>query len=327
MSLVADALQPHSIAGLMSLAGNTGSGGISELLVKSSGGFDLDFDDASQSFSLDFRDSQAIVPAIGADCSRFASAAFQSITPIASEIVNKDSLAWSMIKLYYSAFYAGHSLIRILGESCSYLDHRHVARVIAVGSAIGKVPKFRIDGGLYHCKSNRSATVLSFVRARGSVGGAHESFWAIFRQCIRELTQDVLRGPLVSAEAVAVFTQLQALEQILAASGPGSHGALSVVRNDLQYKHSFGVWFPVKVHKRERERLGRLAAQWQRDPMSVDLTAAPHDPLSQFTIACAFITSVCRCLLCRIVERSAVGARCFACFGPISFLRTAGLAT
>ena len=121
MSLIATALQPHMINGFMTLRGR-GSGGLSELLVDKTRGYDLDFDSLEESISVDFRDTQLITPAMGVDCCRFATAAFQSIVPATEEIVEKDTLAWSMVKLYYAAFYAGHSIIRILGESCSFLD-------------------------------------------------------------------------------------------------------------------------------------------------------------------------------------------------------------
>jgi hypothetical protein len=248
------------------------------------------------------------------------------MVPVSREITEKDTLAWSIIKLYYSAFYAGHSIIRMLGESCSFLERAHTSRISALGTAMGKSPNFRIERGLYHCKLNSGATAIKYVKAGGAVGGAHESFWKIFEGRIHELAEGVLVGGLIPSEAQRVFVQFQSFEQALN-TGARAYGALSALRNDLQYRHLFGVWFPVQLRKREREKLSRLAAQWQRDPMDVDLQPAGQDDLSSFVMACTFIVSLCRAMLFRIMELSTEGQRCFACFGPISFLRDAGLQT
>lgn len=325
MSLMVAALQPHMMNGFMSLGGR-GAGGLSELLIDKTKGYDLDFDSLEESISVDFRDNQLIIPALGVDCCRFATAAFQSIVPISEEIVDKDTLAWSMVKLYYAAFYAGHSIIRILGESCSFLERIHTTRINSVASAIGKTPGFRIERGLYHCTVNASGSAVKYIKAAPVTGGAHESFWGVFERRLRHFANNILVGHLVPAEAQLVFVQLQALQQILGMVGPSMHGALSMVRNDLQYKHQFGVWFPVQIKKRERELLGRLVAQWLRDPMTIDVGLHDGNVLRNFVVACAFLVGLCRVLIFRIAERSTEGARSFVCFGPVSFLRGAGIA-
>src|SRR5450631_2059549 len=43
--------------------------------------------------------------------------------------------------------------------------------------------------------------------------------------------------------------------------------------------------------------------------------------ISSFVVACTFIVSLCRAMLFRIADLSTEGERCFACFGPLSFLR------
>jgi hypothetical protein len=326
MSIIAEALQPHTVSGLLSLGGRAGLGNLSDLLIGQSSSYDLDFDDTEQSISIDFRDSRSVIPALGSDCCRFATAAFQSIAPVSKEIIEKDTLAWSIVKLYYAAFYAGHSIIRILGESCSFLERVHTGRISSIALAIGKTPNFSINRGLYHCTINSTASALKYMKAGGAVGGTHESFWSIFYTRMHDLSEAVLMGQLIPAESQQVFAQLRSLEQILNMGG-AMHGALSIVRNDLQYKHLFGVWFPVQVRKRDRETLSRLGAQWQRDPMNITLQPAGQDVLRTFVAACTFIVGLCRSMMFRIAERSTEGTRCFVYFGPLSFLHDAGLET
>jgi len=324
MSLMDDALQPFAVGGLFALDGKRGDENLADLLVGRLG-YDLNFDALSRSFSADFRDPNIVVAAIGGDASRFASAALQTISMVERDVVDKDTFAWGIVKLYYSAFYAGHALIRLLGASCTYLDRSHISRVTALGAALGKMPGFRIETGLYHCHVNATSSGFVYERARGSVGGAHESFWEIFRQRIRDLMQAVLAGPLDRTDADAVFGKLRSFDDILSTRGATAHGALSELRNNVQYRHSLGAWFPVAVSKAQRAKLSRIASQWQRDPMNVELPAADTNILEQFAAACAFVVAVCRSLLFRIVQRSSVRDRCFICFGPVAFLRNARL--
>lgn len=319
MSLLADALLPHAVAGLTAL-GRAEGPTFSDVMLK--GSFDLDFDNTAESFSLDFREPEPIVVAVGVDCCRFASAAFQTIAPLHREFESKDALPWSLVKLYYSAFYAGHALLRLLGESCSQLDKSHLTHVKKLGAAIGKSPMFSLDRGTYWVTVSGGGTKLTFLRKEGA---AHEAFWAIFQRRLVALEAQVLSGPLVVSEAQQVFARLQSLERVLALSGMALQGPPRVIRNDLQYKHAFDVWYPARMNKADRMRLGRLSSQWQRDPMAVDIDAAGFEPFERFAVACAFIVSTCRSLLFQIKARSTEGDRCFACFGPISFLRTARL--
>jgi len=125
VSLLADALQPFFVSGLNAIQGRVQPMTLADLIGKQARiGFDLDFDDTEQAVLTDFRDSSAILNAIASDSSRFASAAFQSIQIATEGIVNKHRTAWALIQAYYASFYAGHAIIRFVGESCSYTRWR-----------------------------------------------------------------------------------------------------------------------------------------------------------------------------------------------------------
>src|SRR5438309_1177282 len=114
MSLCADALQPFMLRGLFSLSGRTTSTNLADIIIQTKTGFDFDFDAVEQSLSLDFREPSLIIGAFASDSTRLALASFQSIRPAISDMANKQTLAWSTVKLYYAAFYAGHAVIRLL---------------------------------------------------------------------------------------------------------------------------------------------------------------------------------------------------------------------
>ena len=118
-----------------------------------------------------------------------------------------------------------------------------------------------------------------------------------------------------------VFSKVDALQQTIDGHGAPFCSWLSVIRNDIQYRHHFGVWLPCNVGKAERQQLSRLAYQWKRDPMDIDVGAAGVRPLGEFVSACAFIVALCRELLVRIAERSTKTSRSFATLGPLTCLK------
>lgn len=320
MSLMADALQPFSLAGFLSLRGRPEGPTVSDLVLQ--GNYMLGFDPAVKAILLDFRSTDAVTGAMAVDICRFSSAAFQTMASVPAAFVEKDALPWNLVRLYYAAFYAGHALCRLVGESCSQLDRSHITRLHAISTAIGSAPGFSLERGAYRVDSLTNSTVLRYIREDGA---AHESFWTIFLRRVRRLQSDVLLGPLIQHEAQAVCAKLAALERVLASSGVAMGGSLRVVRNELQYRHAFDAWFPAKISRKDILRLGRLAAQWERDPMTIEIDAPGLEAFERFVVSCAFIVSVCRSLLLRIAARSQEGARSFICSGPISYLRTVGL--
>jgi hypothetical protein len=134
-----------------------------------------------------------------------------------------------------------------------------------------------------------------------------------------------LVGPLAREDARQVFAKFIELTAILSRRGVSQHTWLSNVRNELQYQQKFGVWFPASMRPGEREALGRLSAQWARDPINVDLGSGEAGSLREFVSACVFIVALCLEMLMWIAERSSVGAQSFARLGPIAFLQDAHL--
>lgn len=320
MSLVVDALRPSLVAGLMSLRGRSPTANLTDIIICApKAGFDLDFDDDQESVEIDFRESSFVTSAIGGDASRFASAAF--VTLISSVSIEKAiHFPWGLIKLYYAAFYAGHSILRLSGQSCSYLDPVHISRLRELAIAQNLQPKSFPDTGLYHCILNPAQTGFVLKKARGRVGGAHEAFWKIFGEFLETYSHDLLLSHLTPDDAKEVFLKLSALLKILNAHGSCSGSWLSQVRNEVQYRHG-AVWPPPSVKDASRETLSRLAEQWLNDPMKIELEYPPAGRLGEFVAACAFLTSLCRVIFYWISNQCAQRGRSFA-NGPLSYCVT-----
>jgi hypothetical protein len=313
MSLIADALQPLIVPGILAIRGRMELSSFADAIMSPRAAYDLDFDDLNQRMLFDFRDPGFLTTATAADCCRFSGSAFQTVSSITDVSFDKDSMPWELIKFYYSAFYAGHAIIRLLGESCTFFDGRHISRIDSFGKTIGRTPGFRIDTGLYRCTIASSTTKLTCTKL---TGGTHESFWKVFGERLGTATDDVLRGPLVPTDAQAVFGQLAAFALLV--KRHGSYRWLSTLRNDIQYRHRYELWYPSGIGQRDRQTLSRLISQWKLDPMIMSPDAA-HGDLGEFILTCAFIVALCRVLIIRIMENSPRG-RSFLQYGPSIFL-------
>jgi hypothetical protein len=318
MSLIAEALRPLIVKELTSLTGRVPVNTLADVITSPTAGYDLLFDDADASITLDFREPSLIVEALAADFCRFAQAAFQTISQVPAEIVARDRVAWSLIKIYYSAFYAGHALLRMFGESCSYFERQHTGRLIELGTALGRERSFKIESGLYRCILNEGATALKCIHARGPAGGVHEAFWGLFGAKVKALSASVLTGGLVPADAQDVFRQIDALGEILGRRAGSSW--LTAIRNEIQYRHHHSVWFPERVRMADRRSLSRLVADWQRDPMAIDLGIRRQGLLAEFAASCVFIVALCHAMLIWLADHSAAGSRSFVHPGPMTFL-------
>lgn len=172
MSLVADAFQPQLLRGVTALEERRNTVALADLIGRQGlVGYDLSFNNQDHEIVADFRDSAALVASMVYDSARFASAAFQTIATVASSVGEKDELAWGLIRVYYAAFYAGHSLIRLLGESCSYFDRSHVAYITTLAGITGCSPSFKLESGVYRCRVNAGASLVACANIRGGKGG------------------------------------------------------------------------------------------------------------------------------------------------------------
>jgi hypothetical protein len=318
MSLIADALQPSIIRELIATSGRPKSITVPDIIISPLSGYTLAFDRGLRSIDIDFGFADTLVDAWAADLGRLSSASFQTISLVSAQVSERDNVAWCLVKLYYAAFYAGHAFMRVFGEGGSYFDGQHVAQLNRVAVALGTPSPFTIDRGLYHCALQPNPSVLKCARIRSRSSAAHEAFWEMFGRTLDGLATNVLRGPLIRSEAQAVFKQLDDLKNIL--NRKPNCGWLSFVRNEVQYRQRFDVWFPKQMRAATRTTLKGLANEWSRDPMDIDLQARGTGLLGEFVTCCALMVALCHAMVLRLTELSSAGMRSFTRFGPIAFL-------
>lgn len=321
MSIVADALQPFFASGLTNVEGRPEIIPLPDLIGRQNKiGFDLDFDNVASAIITDFRDPAPVLNSVAYDSSRFASSAFQSMRSLSDFVGTSEEVAWGLIRAYYASFYAGHSLLRLFGESCSYFDRSHMAFLTKLGAAAGKTPSFTLSVGSYRCVLNASSSSVTSTVLQVSSGGAHEVFWKAFASRLKVIAEEVILGPLAQVEAQAVYAKLDAFLRSISSRGAPFASWLSTIRNDIQYRQGCGVWLPIEFKRHQREVLSRLAGQWKRDPMDIDVGTTACGAVGEFLTSCAFVVALCREMLDRLKSRSPKAARSFATIGPLAIL-------
>lgn len=318
-SLLADALQPHLARGLAVLRGESLLT-LDELLGPK-GTYQPTYDAGAKLWEFNFHGEGKVVSFLAHECNRLGTASFQSFCAVSAEFHKPDLIPWALVRAYYSAFYAGNAILRLLGWSCNYIDGPRVAMLRQVLRIYGATEEFA--GGLYSAEMTPDGISLRLRSLAAGQGGTHEAFWKVFVARLQALEEGVIKGNLPPLDAQRVYLILSKLRAVLTRKG-NDGGWLSTLRNAVQYRQEMNVWYPsCKIDVRERTSLSRLAAGWLQDPLRVELPDGHGDSLTAFVTASAFLVACCRALLIRIGDLGRLGKeQSFATHGPLRFLRT-----
>ncbi|MBX8538035.1 hypothetical protein K5D33_25360 [Pseudomonas cichorii] len=235
------------------------------------------------------------------EADRFASASFESLSIEFSELAQSRSIGWILIRAYYSAFFAVHSLLRISGWACTKLSANHINFVnreifnIYPGSPQQK-------NGLYLLKAHASGVEIVCAKLDSGQGGSHEALWNVLEGFLSfKLEKILMDGDSTDfnvQDAVKVIDGfLGFLEK------KGGAGWLSKVRNNINYSHQYGAWFPYKGSTCDASR---VYSSLKLCSASNDLVvpSVKSDELIQFSEACAFLVSLCRLSIQDLIYRS-----------------------
>jgi hypothetical protein len=320
VALAAVALQQQMIPYLIGVGRKPPISNLAELITSPKSAYSIRNDASTKTIDLDFHEPTYIVSALAADSARLSCAAFQTVAHVTTTMDNRDAAAWSLIKLYYAAFYSAHATLRLLGEACTFLYPEQINRLNQLMVAQATSARTILEKGLYHCRLSVDSKVVSCKPVGSRSGGTHEAFWKVFGNKITEVSSNVLSSRLTSVEAQLVFSRLSQLLDVLKRKAGNNYSWLSQMRNDLQYRLQFGVWYPQKLQQQSRSGLVRLAEQWKSDPLSIEITQHNLGPLGDFVAASVFLIGLCRDLLTHIGDRSSEGKNSFVRAGPLAFI-------
>jgi hypothetical protein len=234
------------------------------------------------------------------EVTRFAAASFETAMQIEQSNRTPQSLAWLVIQSYYSAYFAAHSLIRASGIACTQVESAACQKIGEIASALG-VRNAAFKGGAYRCDYDLGRQTVVVRKPGGK--GVHEQFWSVFAAYLRDSSGRILSaGSLPDSSAQHAASKLDELASVLNSQGCNGGNWLSMIRNDVNYRHTFGAWYPDWRARSYCDSVFHIQKQWQADPETTSLIET--DDLKRFMRTCSFIVSLCRATVLELDKRS-----------------------
>lgn len=276
--------------------------------------------DSDHSIILDVCDPNRLLECLSKDIDRLSLAAFETVSPN-NKPWNKKFLAWQMVQLYYSAFYSAHSTLKICGFGLTQVD-KGIFQHLSKRANLYGITFPVMDAGIYCFDYNMSiskVTLYSVPRYNDS----HKGLWHRYEDFIRVLRGTHIKTGTHNAECVkirgegdgyplSVFQQLpqvdanQIAEQLEKVQNiinkNGDENFLSHVRNNINYNHQYGIWFPYIGFSAEYEKAENQTL-YLDSPMAFSFDSLSDSELVSFYKCCHFIISLNRELLMDLSAR------------------------
>lgn len=252
----------------------------------------------TKSFELCALNNDEILKTICHDISRFSSSAIESIANIADEPTFPKSNGWMSIRVYYSAFFAAHSLLRMYGRSCSYFNTDSMKLVNA--TLLSQHPESKkISDGNYILKLRRSGSNI-YLNAK-DIDSSHAGLWKSFYDLLEELQNSISTlTSFTSEEKNDCVDFLIKLSSRI--KKDNNKGWLSKIRNDINYNHSMNSW-TINYEKKstDNNNIKIYAAKWKK-PCSLELFSDGLEEKIEFIETSSIIISMMKDLIISIYE-------------------------
>ncbi|MBI5578506.1 MAG: hypothetical protein HY895_05080 [Deltaproteobacteria bacterium] len=317
MSYLADSFRPYWMPGINAVSGNVRFRLTAWL---ASGDYQMYLSPEQNKFSLNISNFNPLLEAYAHDCSRMCLASFETIEGIQKHPTIPKSYAWIIIRLYYSAFYAAHAILRMLGISCSQIENEQISMIAKIGNLFGFTASNQITGGFYKIYFEKISNSLTCSKLSSIGGGTHEKMWKIFHDTIKGISNEVLIDKNLTVNKQKLSTLLSELCYNLSYGNCTAGNWLSQVRNKTTYRHDYGVWFPYQGHLNYYEELHEVINLWKMDPMNILLSRQPGKDLKRFFHTCCVIVAICRILTLDMYKRCPSG-KSFHNFGSIALFK------
>lgn len=263
--------------------------------------YHIDSDLTTSNYSIRAHDKGYLQSALANDCNRMAMAAIESISGLQLDRTLTRSGAWGVIRAYYAAFFAMHSILRMYGISCSQLDQAHVDKIFESATLANKSGGVsRLDKGFYAIKIDSNFLNVSFQKYKDS----HKDTWGEFLKLIDSLISESAQVTAISKYKLEAVDILRAVRHGITRSKCGQSGNwLSIMRNSVNYQHSHGVWFPYERKSAVPNYIQATAKQWNSSISNLDLGLSGGD-IKVFFELITLINSFFRELLVSCSEKA-----------------------
>lgn len=279
MSTVADQLRQFWLSRLNEVTGNP-EFGLAEWIRK--GTYQITTNLQPGEFVLDVPNGDLTFQrAIAFDLARMSMAAFESIGDLQQHPLMPKSLGWTIIKTYYSAFFAAHALLRTFGVSLTQLDGLQISRISQIAALYGTVNGQKLSNGFYVCIYDAQTGKLTCKHA-GKTGGSHEVLWKYFLNSMMQFSSLILSTQGVSANQQQAAATITELCSSLKHNNKNTGSWLSSIRNLTNYKHEYGVWFPYRSRVKYFSELPNMRDEWRKKPEDISIWNGNGRELQRF---------------------------------------------
>lgn len=304
MSIIADQLRQFWLSHLNEVSGKL-EFGLTEWVKK--GTYQITTPLQPGEFVLDVPNGDLTFQrAIAFDLARMSMAAFESIGELQPHPVMPKSLGWSIIKTYYSAFFAAHALLRTFGISLTQFDAAPISNVLQIASAYGTTNGQKLSNGFYVCIFDAQTMKLTCKHA-GAQGGSHEVLWKYFTNAMLDFSNRILATHGASANQQQAAAKIGELCASLKHNGKNAGTWLSHIRNIINYKHELGVWFPYNSRIKYYSDLPNLKNDWRQKPEDIAIWNGKGQELQRFVDASNVILALLKATVLDMSNRCPKG--------------------
>lgn len=270
--------------------------------------------------------TDSLADAIASEISRFSCATYESLLDAEPGAHTDRALGWALVRYYYATFYAAHALLRISGQSVTMISPQTASRLNTIGGQyLGMSPG--MTAGLHLVRidpQNRSR--VSICKIGGSNGGSHEEMWKLFLALVAELEGQLILTQGQSQVALLAVQTLTELRKQLCRRGKSNGSWLSSVRNDLNYRHEHGVWYPYRVTGKAAASLILRMQRWIPTAGDGYEIGKVNDDLECFVDSCNVMTRLLTSALFDLSTRAAKTRSSFVDRQPFKLLRLRNIA-
>ncbi|MGA0597180.1 hypothetical protein [Enterovirga sp. CN4-39] len=253
---------------------------------------------------------------LAADINRVSSAASESLCNINANDSVPKSVAWPFVKLYYSALFYAHCVLRIWGKSPSYLRTSDMIKLREILSIYGISPPFKLNTGQFIISADPASSTTTITPDPGS-GGSHEAIWRAFNSGLADLTYRLADAPIVTKDKEALTASIARLSSIMTNNG-ANISWLSFMRNNIQYRQAEGVWYPYPGRRLRTVDIESQITLLREGKLDIEVVLkATGDELSLFRSACLAVAIFGRGVISDLSQSS--GPRGFLKYGQSRF--------
>ncbi|WP_147310551.1 hypothetical protein [Cupriavidus taiwanensis] len=265
--------------------------------------------------------NDALAEALAGEIARFSCAAYESLLDARAPLQDSRSLGWPLVRYYYASFYAAHAILRIAGTTVTMISPQTASLLNRVGGQYLGLPP-QISSGLHTLQVDQTDPgKVQLTKIGSSNGGSHEEMWKLFLALMLQLEDQIVLTIGGAKDAQATVQVLSELRNQLCRQGKANGAWPSTVRNNVNYRHEYGVWYPYKLKTRLSTELHARMARWSpQDPNGFEIGRSANE-LACFIDICNVLAQLLTSALTDISRRTTSAKAGFVDRLPFKLLR------